>query len=611
MATIDYVIIGVYLVGMVVAGLWMQRKAKAGIDAYFLGDRALPWWALGASGMSSNLDISGTMIIVALIYALGAKGFYIEIRGGVTLIMAFLMIFMGKWNRRANVMTMAEWMRIRFGDDKEGNLARVITAIVSIIGTIAMVTYFAIGGGKFLDEFLGIPAFWGMSSEFWAATALIAVAMIYTVASGLYGVIWTDVFQGILIFAAIGYIATKALGIHLPDEFFISMPMKELAPDGTKVFQSFHTTFAEWTNLRPAWKMDINPASDYSMYSLLGVLTMFYVFKTVIEGSGGTGNYMIQRYYAAKNDREAGLLSLFWTFLLSFRWPFIAALAVLGIYMGTQGTVIADPEKVLPLVVATLPTGIKGFLIAGLMAAAMSTFDSTVNAGAAYWVKDIYQAYLNPKANNKQLMLHSYAASILIVVIGLGLTLAIHNINDIWSWITMSMGAGLIIPQLIRWYWWRLNGYGYAIGMLAGMLAAIGWKIAMPDTMPEYYAFLFASGFSLVGTILGTLFTQPTEEKILQNFYNLTRPFGAWKKFRDTLPAKKVAAINSENRRDIISTFMAVPWQVVLFMFMMNLIFKVWSQTLFLGIILVFLSVGLYFNWFRHLSAEVKMDDED
>jgi len=368
------------MIGLVVVGMWFQRKASQGIDSYFLGNRDLPWWALGASGMSSNLDISGTMIIVALVYAIGARGFYIEIRGGVTLIIAFLMIFMGKWNRRAGVMTTAEWMKFRFGDDKEGKLARFITALTSLIMTVAMITYFAIGGGKFLDKFLGIPAFLGLPSEFWAATVLIAISMIYTVASGLYGVIWTDVFQGALIFLAIAYIVIKALAIDLPDEFFVSMPLRETAGGG---YKAYLTSFKEWTTIVPRWNLNIDSNSVYSMYNLFGIAIMFYLFKTVIEGSGGTGNYMIQRYFAAKNDREAGFLSLFWTFLLSFRWPFIGAMAVWGISLAGS---ITDPEMVLPAVVATLPIGIKGFLIAGLMAAAMSTFDSTVNAGAAYWV---------------------------------------------------------------------------------------------------------------------------------------------------------------------------------------------------------------------------------
>lgn len=602
MAGIDYTIVAIYLGVMVFIGFYMQRKAKAGIDSYFLGDRSMPWWALGSSGMSSNLDISGTMIIVAFVYAIGAKGLYIEIRGGVTLIMAFLMIFMGKWNRRSGVMTLAEWMKFRFGTDKEGRMARLITAIISIILSIAMITYFAIGGGKFLGNFLGIPSFLGLPSQFWAATILIVLSMIYTVAAGLYGVIWTDVFQGILIFMAIGYIVVKALGIDLPEEFAISMPMK----DGG--FASFPTTWSEWTNIIPKWNLNIDPKSSYSMYNLFGIAIMFYLFKTTIEGSGGTGNYMIQRYYAAKTDKEAGLLSLFWIFLLSFRWPFIAALAVIGISLGTQ---ITDPEMVLPVVIGILPIGIKGFLIAGLMSAAMSTFDSTVNAGAAYWVKDIYQQHINKNANHKQLMKQSHWSSIIIVAIGLILTLFIKNINEIWGWITMSIGAGLIIPQLIRWYWWRLNGYGYAIGMAAGAISAIIWKLTVPATVEEYYAFMFAAGISLIATIIGTKFTKPTDDKVLQKFYNVTRPFGFWKKFKNKLPEKSRNGIDKENKRDIIATFMAVPWQIILFLFMMNLVFKVWSQLLMLGILLIALSIGLYFKWFRHLSTEVKVDTNE
>jgi Na+/proline symporter len=599
MQFIDFTIVCIYILALVFVGLHFQRKASQGIDSYFLGNRSLPWWALGASGMSSNLDISGTMIIVALVYAIGAKGFYIEIRGGVTLIMAFLMIFMGKWNRRARVMTLAEWMQFRFGDDNEGKTARFITAVTSIIVTIAMITYFAIGGGKFLDKFLGIPGFLGLPSEFWAAAVLIGIAMIYTVASGLYGVIWTDVFQGLLIFATIVYIAIRALGITLPDEFMVSMPLKETAGGG---FKAYLTNYREWTSIIPKWNLNIDSESVYSMYNLFGIAIMFYVFKVVIEGSGGTGNYMIQRYFAAKNDREAGLLSLFWTFLLSFRWPFIGAMAIWGVHLAGQ---ISDPEMVLPMVVATLPVGIKGFLVAGLMAAAMSTFDSTVNAGAAYWVKDIYLQHINPNADNKKQMRQSYLASIIIVVLGLLLMLVIKNINEIWGWITMSIGAGMIVPQLVRWYWWRLNGYGYAIGMATGTVAAIVWKLVMPEGTEEYFAFIFSAGLSLAGTIIGTLLTKPTDEKVLSNFYKITRPFGFWKPIREKFSEKFLSKVDAENHRDIFSIFFAVPWQICLFLMWMMFVMKRWDNFVVMLIFTVILSVILYFSWFRHLSTEV------
>jgi Na+/proline symporter len=459
-----------------------------------------------------------------------------------------------------------------------------------------------VGGGKFLDKFLGIPDFLGLSSQFWAAAVLIAIAMIYTVASGLYGVVWTDFFQGSLILIMIIYVVIRVFNFDLPAEFAVMMPLKDAAGGG---FKAFSMTYKEWTDILPKFKLAIDSTSVYSMYNLFGVAVLFYLVKVVIEGSGGTGSYMIQRYYAAKSDREAGLLSLFWTFLLSFRWFFVGAMAVWGIYLGTK---ISDPEMVLPIVVQTLPVGIKGFLVAGMMAAAMSTFDSTVNAGAAYWVKDIYLEYVNKNATDRQQMRQSYWASIIIVVLGLALMLIIKNINEIWGWITMSIGAGLIVPQLIRWYWWRLNGYGYAIGMAAGMLASIIWKIFAPEATAEYWSFLFAAGFSTIATIIGTIITEPTSEKVLDNFYRVTRPFGIWGPIRAKLPENIRRQINRENRRDILSIFFAVPWQVCLFMMWMVLVMKRFDTFLNLLLIVIVLSVVLYFTWFRHLSTEVDIE---
>jgi Na+/proline symporter len=595
MSTIDYGIILVYLTTIVLIGLRMQRKAGQNIDSYFLGEKKLPWWALASSGMSSNLDISGTMIIAALIYALGAKGFYIEIRGGVTLIMAFLMIYMGKWNRRSGAMTLAEWMKLRFGEGRPGQAARLVAAISSIIMTVAMVTYFALGGGKFLDQFLGIGNYLGLPSEFWAATLLISIAMVYTVASGLYGVVWTDVFQGILIFGAIAYMASLAYSINLPEEFTISLPLF----DGG--FQRYTTTLKEWTSIIPSSELNIDGASQYSIYNLFGVAIMFYLMKVVLEGSGGTGNYMLQRFFAAKDDREAGLLSAFWVFLLSFRWIFIGSIAIIGVSLGTK---IVDPELVLPAVVETLPIGIKGFLIAGLMAAGMSTFDSTVNAGAAYWVKDIYQLYINPQASEKKLMAHSYMASVFIVIAGLGLMLVFKNINDIWGWITMSIGSGLLLPMLLRWYWSRMNGWGFAIGTLSGMISAIAFKAIAPAGVTEYTMFALSTTVSLIGTIIGTIFTKPTDESTLQSFYNKTRPFGSWGRFKSQLNPAEIQAVDKENRRDIFSTVLAVPWQVSFFLLMMSIMFKAWTNVLVLGVVFLVLSISLYFTWYKHLSTD-------
>ena len=597
MSTVDLIIVIIYLLAIVIVGLLLQKKASKDINSYFLGNRKLPWWVLGASGMASNTDIAGTMINTAFIYALGTKGFFIEIRGGVTLIMAFLMVFMGKWNRRSQVMTQAEWMHFRFGTGKEGDFARIISAIAAIVMTVAMVTYFVIGAGKFVGEFLGIE-------PIYASLLMVVLAMIYTVASGLYGVVWTDVFQGVFIFGVILYITGMAMStVNLPQEFFVSVPMV----DGS--FTAIKTTLAEWSRIIPPNEMNMPEGSTFAIYNLFGIAIMFYLFKVTLEGASGAGGYMLQRYFAAKSDREAGMLSLFWTCLLAFRWPLIASFAMLGIYHGIEtGSVIADPELVLPTVIKNyIPAGVKGFLIAGLMAAAMSTFDSTVNAGAAYWVKDLYQAYLRPRASEKDLMIQARLASVGIVLLALLFSLTISNINEIWGWITMGIGAGMFIPQVIRWYWWRFNGYGFAIGTAVGMTAAVLTK-AFAGPIPEYTSFLIASGSSLAGCILGTLLTPATENNVLENFYRVTRPFGFWSHIRGSLPKAVQSKVNQENRRDIIATFFAVPWQVVLFLTGMMIVMKQWTNVLNLGFLLILLSAGLYWFWFRHLSKEVKID---
>jgi SSS family solute:Na+ symporter len=597
MQSIDYAIVAIYLAAIVGLGFFLQRRASQGIEAYFLGDRNLPWWALGASGMASNTDIAGTMVITALVYALGTKGFLIEIRGGVVLVMAFFMVFVGKWTRRAQVMTLAEWMKLRFGDGREGNIARLISAIANIIISIWIISYFAVGGGKFFGELLGI-------NDRYAAIFMIVLAMVYTAVSGFYGVIWTDVFQGVLIFIAIVYVCVLAMQtVSLPDQFTVSLPLAEGG------FQEVTNRLAEWSSILPSMNLNLPDQLAYSSYNLFGITIFFYLLKTCLEGASGVGGYMSQRYFAAKSDREAGLLSLFWILLLSFRWPLVTAFAVLGIHYGITNQAIADPELVLPTVIEVyMPVGIKGLLVACFIAAAMSTFDSIINAAASYWVRDIYQAYLKPQAQESELIRQSQIASVAVVLVGLLFSFQEVNVNDIWGWLTLAFGSGLFMPLLLRWYWWRFNGYGFAVGTVVGMVTAIGYKLS-GIALPEYASFLVPAGCSLAGCIVGTLLTAPTPVAVLENFYRTTRPFGAWQHIAAKLPERSQLAITMENRRDLISIVIAVPWQLSLFLTGMLLVMKQWQSFLIIFAIFAFLSICLYFTWYRFLSEEPKLND--
>ncbi|KAL6076845.1 Na+/solute symporter, variant 2 [Balamuthia mandrillaris] len=406
------------------------------------------------------------------------------------------MIFMGKWNRRAKVMTMAEWMMLRFGEGKHGNWARVVSAITVLLTTVVMITYFAIGSGKFVGEFLGIPYFLGISPTFWAACLMVGLSMSFTVASGLHGVVWTDVFQSVLILGIIIYVCVAAMvKVTLPDTFLISLPLGS-GSDGA--FRQLNVTKEEWESVitpSKVWNLGLDSDYSYSIYNYFYLTVTFYSLKVLLDGFGGVSGYMLQRFLSAKNDKEASKLTCLWIFLLSFRWPFIAAVALLGVYYGNvynPGHVIADPETVLPIVIGELfPVGMKGLLLAGLTAAAISTFDSTVNAAAAYWVKDIYQAFIRPNATPKQLMFHSRVSSVVIVIIGLAVTLITPNINSMWGWVNSGLAGGMLVPLMLRWYWWRLNGMGFAIGTIGGITAGVLQKMVLPD-IEEYYALLWS-----------------------------------------------------------------------------------------------------------------------
>ena len=593
MGIIDYSIIIVYLLILIGIGIYLQKRASRSTESFFLGDKNMPWWALGASGMASNLDVSGTMIIAALIYALGVQGFFIEIRGGVVLILAFFMIFMGKWNRRAEVMTTAEWMEFRFGKGKQGEAARMLAAIAQLIFAIWAITYFIQGAGIFLSEILGI-------SPDLAAILMISLCAFYAALSGLYGVVYTEVFQGGLILFVIIYVVSHVMmNITLPETFVVSVPM------GNGQFQQITQNLKDWSSFLPRWEMNI--PGEYSQYNLIGLATIMYIFRSSIDGMSGSGGYMIQRFYAAKNEREVGLLSVFWIFLLSFRWPFIMSIAILGISFSQSGQIIDNPETVLPKVLMEVfPVGIKGLLVAGLLAAAMSTYVAIVNSGAAYWVNDLYQRFIWPEATNKQLILHSRVASVAIVILGLLSTYLFTSLNDVWGFLTMGFGVGLIVPQFIRWYWWRFNGYGYAGGTILGMITAITIRFVFED-IPEMPSFFLTAAITFVGSIAISYMFPPTSSEDLERFYSTTRPFGFWGPVRAKFSKEIIAPIAVENRRDIVATFFAVPWMLFLGITPMMVVTKQWTYALTCGFILLVLSVILYFIWYKHLSKSVKV----
>ena len=194
-------------------------------------------------------------------------------------------------------------------------------------------------------------------------------------------------------------------------------------------------------------------------------------------------------------------------------------------------------------------------------------------------------------------------------MVGLLFSFSISNINEIWGWLTLGLGTGLAVPLLLRWYWWRFNGYGFATGIAAGMIAAIITKaIVLPSLLDlqiaEFIQFLIPSSCSLAGCIVGTLLTPATERLVLENFYTITRPFGFWKQIATNVPHYLREKITLENQQDLLATAIAIPWQIVLCLTGIMFVMKRWDNFKILCFLLIILSICLYFAWYRYLKVK-------
>ena len=560
METLDYGIIIGYLVGLVAISLLLARRAAAGSEAYFLGGRSMPWWALGASGMSSNLDAAGTMTILTLIYTYGLHGFMIEMRGGVVLPIAVFLAFMGKWHRRSEVITTAEWMHLRFGKGAQGKAARFTAAFTYLVITVAMVVFFLAAAGKFLAVFLPFNATA-------CSVGMALIALLYTMVSGLYGVVWTDVFQAFLIGAAAIYVSIQA-SLLIDAELLASWP----GADFNTVIPRFHDA-----GLAP--------------YDWFWIFLLFWLGKGLLEGLGGSGGsaYMAQRFYAASDEASCRKLSMLWTVLFAFRWPMVLGFAIIAIHMGIGQS---DPERILPLVLQTefFPVGIRGLVVAAIFAASMSTFDSTINAGASYVVRDIVHP-LVPGWSERALVVAGYLASTAIVALGLVLSLTLaQSVLGVWTTIVIQLFPAFLVPFALRWFWGRFNGAGFTIGVAFGFGAAVLVGF-LPFHLNEVLTLSLVGGTSFLASLAGTLATRPVDEETSRRFYDKIRPLGLW-------PKDWMAPDRSEHRSDWRRLPAALLWQVSTFLLPMLAVLQKWPALIGVGILwallLLYLLKGLH-----------------
>jgi len=332
--------------------------------------------------------------------------------------------------------------------------------------------------------------------------------------------------------------------------------------------------------------------ANLAPYEAFGWFVCVWAGKGLLEGLGGSGGsaYMAQRYYAARSDSECQKIGMLWTVLFAFRWPMVLGFAILAVKLGANASSIDDGERLLPLVLKSdfFPAGVRGLVIAALLAAAMSTFDSTINAGASYVVKDLYEPWRR-RVSERELVWVGYVSS--AVIVGLGLAIALlakATVLGVWVNIVMLLFPAFLVPFALRWYWARFNGAGFAAAVLAGFVAACGAFLFQPANWNEAQQFLFIAAISLTAAVIATLVTPAVPEEDLRRFFDRVGPFGWW-------PREWRRRFRAEHRRDIVRLVVATLWQVLTFLIPMGAVLGMWAAVLLAGL----LWIGLFYTLLR------------
>jgi SSS family solute:Na+ symporter len=248
-----------------------------------------------------------------------------------------------------------------------------------------------------------------------------------------------------------------------------------------------------------------------------------------------------------------------------------------------------------------------GFLLAGLLAAFMSNFAATINAAPAYIVNDIYKRFIRPDISGAVEVRLCRIWSLVVLVVGILFGLLATRITDVMMWIVGALYGGYVMANVLKWYWWRFNGYGYFWGMTSGIVSAMfvprlaDW-IFGPGLNP-LYCFPVIFGISVIGCLLGALLSEPEDEAILKRFYKTVNPWGFWGPIRRQVELEDPAFRPNRNcARDSVNVAVGIVWQLCLTVLPIYLVLRRWRWAGAIAATFLAGTIFLKFNWYDRLE---------
>ena len=460
-STIDLVIIGAFLVSVIGIGIAGMRKSSKNAEAFFLSGRNMPWWLLGVSMVACTFSCDTPNLITDIVRNHGVAGNWVWWAFLITgLLTAF--VYAKLW-RRSELNTDLGFYELRYS----GRPAKALRGFRAVyLGVLFNVI--TMGGSSLAAVKIG-AIFFGASPLTSLAVA-ISIVGVYAVLGGLTGSIWADFYQYVVAMTgavAVAWFAVDAVGAG--------------GHGGTLADLFSNAAVSSRLSLLPAME---GPGWRSALMTVFILPLAVQWWATWYPGAEpGGGGFVAQRMLAAKNERHAAGATLCFNFLhYALRtWPWlVVALASLVVFPDLESLGKAFPaitsqylrhDMAYPAMVALLPKGWLGVVVASLLAAYMSTIATQLNWGASYDVQDFYVPFVNPKATPRQQVLAGRLAMVALAVLGVLITLVLENSKGVFD-LMLQVGAGTGLLYLLRWFWKRLNAWSEISAMAASFALA-------------------------------------------------------------------------------------------------------------------------------------------
>ena len=534
MTPLDWSIVALYVAAALGIGLIFARKAAAGTDEFFVAGRSLPWYVAGTSMVATTFSSDTPLFVAGVVREQGVYANWIWWSAGIgTLVSVFF--FANLW-RRTRVLTEIEFISLRYDPGAPTDVLRVFKAlfdgvfvncIVMASVTLAMSKIIVVILGLSPEPLFDLPLIGGVTPAGVILVGLGLAAVLYTSLSGIYGVVYTDLIQFLL--AMIGAIALSAIVyVDLSRGGGGAMAALREAPGFTP----------DTLKLLPEFGRNLETATFFILISV----GWWYL-------APGTG-YILQRVLATRVERDA-MLSLYWFGFCHYvlrSWPWI----VVGLASLVYFPALVDGEQAYPeMIQRFLPAGLKGIMVASLLAAFMSTLDTHMNWGSSYLVNDVYRPFLAPGRSPQHYVRAARTGMFLLIVLALAISTRLTDILSAYQYLGVLL-TGTAFVMIARWYWWRINVWSEISCLLTAAVAGNTLLFLLPDRPgEEWFAvrMLITLGLTVLVCTTVTMLTSgkgPTPRAIA--FYERLRIHGrGWGRVRELTNVAPVAANPREN----------------------------------------------------------------